>query len=306
MDLKRLEVFCKVVEMKSFSRAAEEVYLSQPTVSEHIRLLEQFLGEKLLDRLGKTVQPTPAGEILYEYARELLALRDRAISAVRGYGGRVSGRLKVGCSTIPGTFIVPYFIGAFIKMYPQAEINLHTADSRSVVNKVAAGKLDVGVVGAIFSNNRVSFERILNDELVLAVYPGHELLEKERVSFHDIMKYEYVNREYGSGTRKFVEKYLKDHGIDPGEMKTVLEVGSTEAVRHAIKARVGVSILSRRAIEDDISCGSLEVVTFEDVKMRRCFYLVEEKKRTKSMVYRAFVNELKKWSRDESLQKDRV
>ncbi len=301
MDLRRLEVFCKVVEKRSFSRAAEEVYLSQPTVSEHVRVLEQFLGEKLIDRLGKTVRPTQAGEILYEYAKEILALREKAICALKDFRGTVSGKLKIGCSTIPGTFIVPYFIGMFIKKYPQTKISLSTGDSRKITNEVANGRLEVGVVGAIFSNDRVTFEKILNDELVLAVYPGHKLLRRKRVKFSEITNYPYVNREYGSGTREFVEKYLKEYGIGPGELKTVLEVGSTEAVRHAVKARIGISVLSRRAVKDDISCGSLEIVTFEDVKMTRSFYLVEEKARTRSTVHMAFVNELKKWSEDEQV-----
>ncbi len=302
MDLRRLEVFCKVVENKSFSRAAEEVYLSQPTVSEHIRLLEQFFGEKLVDRLGKTVLPTQAGLILYEYAKEILMLKEKAIAAVRDFKGEVSGKLKMGCSTIPGTFIIPYFIGDFVKKYPGAEINLHTGDSRNIVNDVASGKLELGVVGAIFTNKRVSFEKILNDELVLAVYPEHELLQKGCLKLKELKKYRYINREYGSGTRKFVERYLKEHGIDPAELDVVLEVGSTEAVRHAIKAKIGVSILSRRAVEDDVNCGCLKIVPFENLKMERFFYLVQDNNRTRSTVCNAFVSELKIWSKFDEIQ----
>ena len=299
MDLRRLEVFCKVVENRSFSRAAEEVYLSQPTVSEHIRLLELFLGEKLVDRLGKTVLPTQAGEILYKYAKEILALKEEAISAVKSYKGEVSGKLKVGCSTIPGTFIIPYFIGSFINKYPGARVNLFTGDSRDIVNKVASGKLELGVVGAIFRNNKVTFEEILNDELVLVVYPGHKLLRKKRVTISDLKKYPYVNREYGSGTREFVEKYLRENGLELSDLNIVLEVGSTEAVCHAIKAKVGVSIVSRRAVEDDVGCGCLEIVPFHNLRMLRHFYLVENEGRSKSTVYEAFVNELREWSSSE-------
>ncbi len=306
MDIRRLEVFCRVVENKSFSKAAEEVYLSQPTVSEHIRLLEQFLGERLLDRMGKTVLPTQAGEILYRYAKDILATKEKAISAIKSFRGEISGKLTLGCSTIPGTYIIPYFIGSFIHKFPEVEVKLFTSDSRDIVHRVARGELELGVVGAIFGSGKVHFDEILGDELVLTVFPGHELLKKERPTLLDLKKYPYINREYGSGTRKFVEKYLGEMGIELGDLNIVLEVSSTEAVRHAIKAKVGMSFLSRRAVEDDLDCGSLEIVHLDDIKMVRHFYLVRLRKRTPSTILSAFVGELKRWSKLQDPDSDAV
>jgi DNA-binding transcriptional LysR family regulator len=148
MDLHRLEVFCRIVELKSFTRAAETVHLSQPTVSEHIRTLEETAGVKLLDRLGREVIPTQAGQILYRYAQQLLQLRREAVQALHQYRGRLAGHLYLGASTIPGTYILPSLIGTFKAIYPDIQITLRIANSRLTAQEVLNGDLELGVVGA--------------------------------------------------------------------------------------------------------------------------------------------------------------
>ncbi len=298
MGIRRLEVFCNVIEKRSFSKAAEAVYLSQPTVSEHIKLLEQFVGDRLIERLGKTVVPTHAGEVLYKYAKEILALRDEAVAVIENLRGKIGGKLRVGCSTIPGTYILPYFLGGFINAYPDVRISLTTSDSRDITAKVAENELDVGLVGATFRESRVVYEEILSDELVLAVYPNHPLLRKQHADPEDLYRYPYINREFGSGTRAFVERNLRNLGISISRFKIVLEVGSTEAVRHAIKAGIGISILSRKAIDDDVASGSLYAIRFNGLKMMRYFYLVRHKGRNPSPVCKSFIETIKKWSVD--------
>lgn len=301
IDLRRLGVFCRVVEKKSFSKAAEQVFLSQPTVSEHIRLLEQFLGERLLDRLGKEVIPTQAGEILYRYARQILALKEEAIQAIEDFKGKVGGKLRIGGSTIPSSYILPYCLGSFSKLYPEAKIGLVTSDSRNITQRVAQNELEIGVVGAQFRENKVTFEKVLSDELVLVVYPGHPLSRESAVRPINLHKYPFINREYGSGTRMIVEQNLEKYGISLDNLRIVLEAGSTEAVRHAIKAKIGISILSWRAVTDDMECGALKAIPFDDFKITRFFYLVKHKARKPSPVCKAFIEHLRHWGSEDKM-----
>ena len=144
MDIHRLEVFCKVLELQSFTRAADAVCLTQPTVSEHIRALEETVGEKLVDRLGREVLPTPAGKILYRYARDMILLRDEAIQALEKFKGKLSGHLLIGASTIPGTYILPQLIGSFKASHPTIQITLKIGSSGEIVQGLLDGKLELG------------------------------------------------------------------------------------------------------------------------------------------------------------------
>ena len=148
MELRKLEVFCKVVELKSFTRSAEAVLLSQPTVSEHIRSLEEELGQKLLDRMGREVEPTPVGRLLYNYAVKILRLQHEFVQAVEQYSGKLVGRIMIGSGTIPGTYILPELIGQFRSRYPSIQATLKIAGSQFIASDVLGGRLEIGVVGA--------------------------------------------------------------------------------------------------------------------------------------------------------------
>src|SRR5512144_2297912 len=148
MDIHRLEVFCKVVELQSFTKAAQVVLLSQPTVSEHVRSLEELLGEKLLDRLGREVLPTPAGRILYRYAQSIIRLRAEAVQALEKFKGNMAGHLVIGASTIPGTYIVPRCIVAVKTVYPAIQITLTIADTAEIAEGVRSAALEAGLIGS--------------------------------------------------------------------------------------------------------------------------------------------------------------
>ncbi|MGH7478769.1 MAG: LysR substrate-binding domain-containing protein, partial [Candidatus Methylomirabilales bacterium] len=173
MDIRALEVFCKIVELKSFSRAAEAVYLTQPTVSGHIKALEEFVGVKLLDRLGREVLPTKVGELLYGYAKQILALRNQAIQALEEYKGSLKGHLVIGGSTIPGEYVLPALLATFKARYPEISLTLKIADSREIVRGVLEGTVELGAVGAKFDDGQLIYLKLLEDELVLALPPGH-------------------------------------------------------------------------------------------------------------------------------------
>ncbi|SMC23729.1 transcriptional regulator, LysR family [Desulfacinum hydrothermale DSM 13146] len=294
MDLRRLEVFCKVVELGSFTKAAESVLLSQPTISEHIRTLEELVGEQLVDRLGREVLPTQAGRILYEYARKILALKEEALQALASYRGNLAGTLHLGASTIPGTYVLPRFIGTFKKEHPQVQIRVHIANTANVAEGVLDGRHELGLVGSQWKDRRLHFHQIFSDELVLAVPRDHRWSGRPSVAVEELAQEPFIARHRGSGTRMVAYHYLEKHGLDPRRLKVVAEMGSTEAVRQSIKAGIGVSILSRQAVAEDAAHGLLALVPLQEVVMKRPFFLVKRRGRQPSPLGAAFEAHLKR------------
>jgi len=290
MDLHRLEVFCKVYEMKSFSRGGKACMLSQPTVSEHIRYLETFLDVKLFDRLGRQVVPTRAGEILYDYARRMLNLRREVTRTLELYRGKMSGELELGGSTIPGQYILPSLIGKFKQSFADIRIKLVIADTMNITNMVLEGSLELGVVGARMKNNKLEFDRLFDDELVLAISPNHQWSERSSISLDELADAPFIMREQGSGTRMMMLQILEQADFDPQRLNVVAEMGSTDAIRQAIKAEVGVSILSRRALADELNFRKLLQIPIKGLSFPRHFYLVTHKKRSRSPLGQAFVD----------------
>jgi DNA-binding transcriptional LysR family regulator len=292
MDLRRLEVFCKVYELKSFSRAGKACLLSQPTVSEHIRHLETHLDVRLFDRLGREVVPTRAGEILYNYARRMLNLKREASQTLARYRGKMSGDLELGGSTIPGQYILPSLIGRFREKFPNIFTKLVIADTMKIANMVLDGGLELGVVGAKIKNNKLQFKKLFYDELVLAVSPDHHWAKRSAIRLEELSHAPFIMREQGSGTRMTMLEILEQAGLDAREFKAVAEMGSTDAIRQAIKAKVGVSILSRRAIADELQFERLCHIPVQGLSLTRHFYLVTHKKRSRSPLGQAFVDYL--------------
>jgi DNA-binding transcriptional LysR family regulator len=300
MDLHRLEVFCKVVELRSFTRAAQAVLLSQPTVSEHIRTLEETVGEKLLDRLGREAIPTATGQILYRYAQKMLRLREEALQSIASYRGEMAGHLILGASTIPGTFILPRIIGAFKARHPSIQLTLRILSTGQIVELVLAASLEIGLVGSRWRDRRLRTEEIFSDELVLAVYPEHRWSGRDEVSVEALYGEPFILRESGSGTRLVMTQVLEAHGFDLSKMFIVAEMATTQAIAQSIKARIGISILSRRAVEEDLQRGSLAIVPIRGIQFHRPFYLIQREGRHLSALCEAFLEHVRVHSRMET------
>lgn len=294
MDLHRIEIFCTLIKLRSFSRAAETLYLTQPTVSGHIKNLETDLGVKLLDRLGKGVVPTEAGEVLYRHGQKLLALRDHARQEIAGVSGTISGILKIGGSTIPGAYVLPAVIGAFKKKHPTVSIQLFIDDTAKVAGAVLNNDLHLGVVGAPLSDARLETRPFLNDELVVAVPPKHPWARKKKVSADALRGEPFILREKGSGTRRIMEERLEKAGVAITELNTIAVMGSSDAVRQAVKAGLGISILSIRAIRDDIGTGRLSAVRLKGIQLERSFSIVLLKGKSHSLLCQGFLDFLLK------------
>jgi len=286
MELRYLEIFCKVVELESFSKAAEALYLTQPTVSIHIKALEDELSTRLLDRLGRRVTMTSAGEILYGYARNIVKSRDEARVALDRFSGGMKGTLSVGASTIPGEYIIPAYLARFKLKYPDAYPTLRIADTRETYRAVADGAVDIGIVGSTVKERALVTEKFLEDELVLVARPG---FKASNITKKELANLPLIQREHGSGSRTSLEESLKQSGIRTEDLNVAAEIGSTQAIVQAVASGLGLSFISRLAAKDLVRLGMLSEVKVAGLKIKRHFYIVTHRVRFVPPLARAFV-----------------
>ncbi len=289
MDLHVLDLFCRVVETGSFSKAADAMYLTQPTVSGHIKKLEKNAGVRLLDRLGHRATPTKAGDLLYRYAKRMLALRQEAQQAIDEFKGGLKGELILGASSIPGGYLLPPLIGPFRTRYPDISIVLKVSDSKEIFEAVIEGAYEVGAVGAQFDDGRLEYRTFAEDEMVLVVPPTHPWISRRSVQARELPGQPFLIRERGSGTRKILEQALERRHLSIGAFKIIGEMGSNEAIRQAVKTGGGIAIISKLAVASDINCGELHTIPIAGLKLTRPFYLITHRHRSRSPICNAFL-----------------
>ncbi|MDY6973880.1 MAG: selenium metabolism-associated LysR family transcriptional regulator [Thermodesulfobacteriota bacterium] len=290
-DLRQLEVFRKVVELSSISKAADEVFLAQASVSERIATLEKAVGTRLLDRLARQVVPTKAGEVLYKHAVLLLEMKKTASLELQDFLGVKRGEIHMGGSTIPGEYILPKVIGRFHEQYPFVSVNLAVADTSEIQDRVLAGDLELGVVGSKASHRSLISRELWKDELVLAVPAKHQWAEKGEISLRELAQEPFILREAGSGTLKIMEDYFEASGIKTSDsLHVVARFGTSTAVKEGIKAGIGVSILSLKALNTEIETGILKAITVKDISISRSFYLIRDKRRIFSPLCQAMLD----------------
>lgn len=282
-DLRQLEIFRKVVELGSFSKAAKAVFLAQASVSERIATLESLVGTRLLDRLGRTVVPTKAGEILYKHAVLLLDMKEAARMEMEHFLGLEGGEVHLGGSTIPGEYILPKLLVAFCRKYPSILLALTIGDSAGIQRQVLEGALELGVIGSRTPDRRLHSWQLWKDELVIAVPTDHPLADSGVVSLGALAREPFILREAGSGTLDMVSLYLE--GLDRNateRLRPVARMGTSTAVKEAVKSGLGISILSIRAIESEIAAGQISALRIEGMTMARNFSLVRDRRRVAS------------------------
>lgn len=296
-DLRQLQAFVEVVDRGGFSAAAQALHLSQAAVSERIANLEQGVGMRLLDRGARLTRPTSIGRRLYELARPLLAQREAIYLELAELAGVVRGTLVIGASTIPGEYVLPPLLSAFCAKHPLAELNIVINDSAAITDRVRAGELDAGVVGAKPADEKLHCESLWQDHLVLIVPAGHRLARRRQTRLDEIADEPFVMRERGSGTRQLMEHQLARRGVELRHH--LLAVGSTTAVKQAVLAGLGVSLISERAVRAEVASGTLAVLTLTDIRFDRRFLLVTDPNRTPSPLCSRFVKYLKTRYREE-------
>lgn len=290
VTLHQLRVFREVAQQGHFTRAAEALYISQPAVSRCIKDLERQVGMPLLEPIGRRVQPTEAGRVVLLHAeRVLVELSDagHTLAAMRDGG---TGRLVLGASSTPGTYLLPAMLGQFRRDHPCVDVLLEIADTHEVVTRVQNGRLDLGLVGEAEFPATLKVEPFRTDRLVLILSPAHPLAGRGPVMLSDLADEPFVLRERGSSTREVLERTLHEREFQP---KAILELGTTEAVKKAVSAGLGISFVSEYAVELECRAEALAAATVDALDLRRGIYLVQRSSFTPSPLYRRFLAALR-------------
>lgn len=293
MNFWQLSIFVAVIEHQSFSKASSVIHLSQPTVSSHIKDLEAYFDCRLLDRLGKKTEPTRAGRILYEYAKELLHLKAVAESNLVQFLDKTKGELRIGGSTIPSGYIIPRLIGSFLDDHPGIHLRLRTGDTLQIIEKIKSGEVEAGIVGARADDPLICQEKLLADRMKVIVYPDHPLAGRRVIEYSDLIDHRIIGREDGSGTWRSVLSGIRAAEFDAGQLNIILTVGNTNSVIQAILNQVGISILSPLAVQNELDNGRLFAVSIRDLNLKRHFYLTLPAKRSLSPLCDDFITHVR-------------
>lgn len=282
MDFRQLQTFVEVVNSGSFSKAAEKLFITQPTVSNHIQLLEKQVDADLINRNGRSFELTDAGEILYKHALKIMELYERAEFEIESFNKGVSGILRIYASSIPRDYILPEKIKEFIMKYPDVEFHLQGGDSKTVCNSILDGDSDFGIIGTKYNHKSLSYIKILEDEMVL-IAPNDLFNDKnngESISFKDIKDLPFIFREEGSGSRNEAITAIADAGYDLDGIKIRANCEDNTGIKELVSNGIGVSLISDLAIKNEIALKKFKYFKVSDLTLKRDFYLVYHRVRS--------------------------
>ena len=278
MSDRRLQVFHTVARLLSFTKAAEHLHMTQPAVTFQVRQLEEQFNTRLFDRTHNRISLTEAGQRVYEFADRIFELYAEMENAVRDMTGEISGMLVIGASTTIAEYMLPSLLGDFKKQYPDINVHLKVSNSDGIVSMVENNDIDLGVVEAPVMNKNLVVEECRKDRLVAIVPPQHALASLETVAIKDLLENAYIAREEGSGTREVIQEYLTDLGMQASDVHISMELGSPEAIKGAVEAGMGVSIVSEVTIHKELQLGSLVALDL-DPPIQRPFSFVHQKQK---------------------------
>ena len=275
---RRLQVFHTVARLLSFTKAAETLHMTQPAVTFQVRQLEEHFNTRLFDRTHNRISLTEAGERVFGYADQIFELYAEMENAVRELTGEISGALILGASTTIAEYMLPALLGNFKTKYPDVNIQLKVSNSEGIVHMVENNDIDLGVVESPVANKNLVVEVCRYDQLVVVVPPNHPLAGEESVSINRLLEFPFICREEGSGTREVISESLHNAGANTTQLNVSMELGSPEAVKGAVEAGMGVSIVSRATISKELELGTLVAIPL-DPPLERPFSFVHQKQK---------------------------
>lgn len=292
MDLRQLETFVEVAKLKSFSKAAEKLYITQPTVTTHIQNLEKELGTILINRSSKNLSLTEAGNILYKYALNILNTCEMAKFNLQSYKGKIQGHLEICSSSMPRKYILPILLNEFMKTYPNVTFSLIDKDSKDVAKSILNGEYDFGIVGAKYDSNNLKYIDLAEDNILL-ITPNSKKYSWNNFDKLDtsiLFKEKIILREKGSGTRQLLEKELKEHNISFKSLNIIAYIEDSETIKKLVELGLGVSFMSEKAIQDELATKKLKCFNIKNMPLKRNFFFVYHKNRQLSPLSEAFKN----------------
>lgn len=290
MNFNHLLIFHKVAEKRHFTHAAEELFISQPAVSKQIHELEKTLGQPLFTHMGRSIYLTEAGQLLYDYASRIFALSSEAEAALEEMQDLERGRLAMGASTTIGTYLLPKLLGRYRTQYPHIQLSLDITNADEVQERLLTHRIEIGLVEGMVSNTDFVKRVWRQDELVLITSPQHPLVkDNEPISLQHLLdeNISFIRREQGSGTRAVLEEALAARGLSP--LQTSMELGSTEAIKRAVAAGLGVSFVSEHTIGLELAAGRLRRVPLTDFTLIRPLFIIFPHQRRLSRAAQVFL-----------------
>jgi DNA-binding transcriptional LysR family regulator len=288
MDTRQLAAFVAVVDHGSFSLAAEQLGVTQPAVSLAVRSLEKRLGERLLDRGGRRIEPTAAGRLVLVRAQRMLQLEQEMATALLEESETLGGRLVVGASTGPGSRMLPRLLVGFRRAHPEVAVALRIDSTQTIIDRVLARELELGVVGAERAHRSLEYEPFMADEVVLAVPPGHAFAGRE-ITLDELRAAPMILQQEGSGIRALMERELRAAGVRSRDLDVVAELGLQESAKVAVAEGLGVTFTSRASIHSEVALGMLAEARVEGVRAARSYLLVRAASREPGRLVEAFL-----------------
>jgi DNA-binding transcriptional LysR family regulator len=286
LNLNLLRVFHTVARLQSFTRAAEALFLTQPGISKHVKSLEDHYGTRLFDRLGKKVVLTQAGETLFPSVDRIFQLLDRSEKEIADLKGMKSGDLRIGASVTIGIYFLPGILQQFQKLHPGIRVSLDIDLNRQIVEKILDNAVDIGLLGAPETDDRLSVTPFFKDELVVIAPVDRAWAARDAVRPLDLLGERFIFSQPGSGTRTIIEDRLRQAGV---VLTNTIEFGHTEAVKKAVEAGLGISILSRSTIVKEEKLGTIRSVALSEVDLDRHFYFAYRKDKYLTRLVRTFL-----------------
>lgn len=270
----RLQVFYSVATHLNFSRAAGELNISQPAVTQHIKELERIYEARFFERKGNKILLTVQGEKMLEYTEKLISLYRQLDTELKSSGQQLSGQLRIGASTTIAQYVLPQIIAGFYRRYPDVRITLTSDNTENITKALLAGKIDLGLVEGPVHSRDLKLELLMNDELVAVTSSKNELAKSSSIAFEELQLLPWVLREKGSGTREVTEQGLESIGLPVQSIKNLTSLGSTEAIKSFLEVGVGISILSKKSIKNELALGLLQILPISGLNLERPFNFI--------------------------------
>jgi DNA-binding transcriptional LysR family regulator len=285
---RRLQVFYTVAKQLSFTRAAEQLFMTQPAVTFQVKQLEEHFNARLFERSHGRIALTAAGELVLAYAERILALSEEMETRVRDLTGAVSGELLLGASTTIAEYMLPKILGEFKAAHPEVQARLMVGNSETIVNRVADHTIDIGLIESPSYLPSLQNEVCCDDELVVICAPAHPLASRTTVRAQDLASVPWVRREPGSGTREFTDNYIRECGLAPEDLDVIMELGSPEAMKGAVETGNAITVVSRATVTKELKLGSLVAIPLAP-RLIRTLSLVHPRERFRSRLVTTFV-----------------
>lgn len=284
LTFRQIQVFAAVARHQSFTRAGQELHLSQPAVSMQIKQMEEQVGLPLFEQVGRKIYLTEAGRELARYSTAIAQQLDEAAQVINDLKGLAGGHLHIAVATT-GAYIAPYLLAAFARLHPQLKVSMDVTNREALLHQLADNEVDLAIMGRPPEELALEATAFLDNPLVVIAPPGHPLAQRPRIPLRDLAEYPFIVREAGSGTRSAAERFFSKAGVS---LQTSMEMSSHEAIKHAVRAGMGLGIASLHTIREELTAGHLVILAVQGLPIQRHWYLVHRQGKRLSAAAQAF------------------